>query len=176
MFFTQSEQYESIVRGQHGRPDHYPEPEDTGSLMFFIQRNKNTNTVIYEANVKSDGLLDLNDPIRISWISFEENEKQYTKELNYIQEKLAYGCRTEVISGDLIRFRFVAYDKIEFFMARRENGKFKVYLAHEKSRIELKMIYIYAEDLGVFPLVKFAEFFGTDTATGDRFYKKLILE
>jgi len=36
------------------------------------------------------------------------------------------------------------------------------------------MIYIYAEDLGVFPLVKFAEFFGKNAVTGDKYYKKLI--
>jgi len=165
-----------MVRGQNGRPDHYPQPEDTGSLMFFIQRNKNTNTVIYESNIKSDGLLDLNDPIKISWINFEGDERNNNKQLNYIQEKLAYGCRTEIISGDLIRFRFVAYDKMEFFMARKDQGRYRTYLSNEKSRIELRMIYIYAEDLGVFPLVKFAEFFGTDTTTGDSFYKKLMFE
>ena len=173
MYFTQSEQYESLVKGQNGRPDHYPVPEDTPELLFYIQRSKNTNTVIYESNINSDGLLDLNEPIKISWISFENPDQTNKKELNYIQEKLAYGYKFEVISPELIRVRFVAYDNIEIFMAR-VGKRFRVFMSSGTDRTQIDMIYIYAEDLGVFPLVKFAEFFGKNAVTGDKYYKKLI--
>lgn len=54
MFYTQSEQYDVIVSGHSGRPLDYPVLSDYPELLFYIQRNQNINTVIYELNMMQE--------------------------------------------------------------------------------------------------------------------------
>ncbi|MBK8516954.1 MAG: DUF4833 domain-containing protein [Saprospiraceae bacterium] len=175
MFFTQSEQYDSLVHGQEGRPADYPVIEPYPELLFFIQRNQNINTVIYELNHLPGEILNLNDPIKISWMYFDENRNTTVKELNYIQKKLAYGYHHRVISNELIEFRFVSYDQMTFYLAKENKKHFRVFSRFGSKTVEISFIYIYAEDLGVFPQVKFVEFFGKDSSTQLPFYEKLCL-
>ncbi len=93
-----------------------------------------------------------------------------------MQKKLAFGYHFKVISNELIEFRFVSYDLMVFYLAKDKTGRFRVYTSLEDQNIELEIIYIYAEDLGVFPQVKFAEFYGLSTLCKEKFYKKLILQ
>ncbi len=175
MFFTQSEQYSSIVYGQEGRPSDYPVIDTYPELLFYIQRNQNINTVIYELNLLPGGILNLNDPINISWVYFSETGEKTIQEINYIQKKLAYGYNFRAISHDLIEFKFVSYDQMTFYLAKDHQNRFRVFTRFESENIEVSFIYIYAEDLGVFPQVKFAEFYGKNSVTHLPFYEKLIL-
>ncbi len=176
MFFTQSEQYNVMVSGQSGRPEQYPVLETYPELLFYIQRNQNINTVVYDVNLMQGGILNLSEPIKISWINFQNDGSQIVNELNYMQKKLAFGYHFKVISNELIEFRFVSYDLMVFYLAKDKTGRFRVYTSLEDQNIELEIIYIYAEDLGVFPQVKFAEFYGLSTLCKEKFYKKLILQ
>src|ERR1700753_4000546 len=67
--------------------DKFPVPADNVSRLFYVQRNPNTNTIIYELNNK-DGHLDTENPIHVYWIKYAD--KGQLEELNYIQRKLAY--------------------------------------------------------------------------------------
>lgn len=174
MFFTQSEQNTSITQGFGGRPDHYPVIEAYPELLFYIQRNQNINTVIYELNLLSGDMLNLNDPIKISWMYFEDGNHQKVQEINFIQKKLAYGYHHQVISNDLISFKFVSYDDMTFYLAKNNVGQYKVITKIKGAYVEIDHIYVYAEDFGVFPQVKFVEFFGSNN--GSPFYHKLTLE
>jgi hypothetical protein len=176
MSFKQSEQMHAVTSGHDGRPTHYPEIEDYPELLFYIQRNMNINAVIYEVNFLSGGMLHLDEPIKISWLHFEDNLNTQPKELNVIQQKLAYGYHHIVIHPELISFRFVSYEQLTFYLAKNEEGRFRVFLKSEEGNIELKNIYIYAEDLGVFPQVKYAELFGKYRSDKKVYYKKLIFE
>lgn len=176
MFFTQTEQYETIVTGQYGRPEEYPDIEAYDHLLFYIQRNQNKNTVVYEANCLYNGLLDLNDPISIKWIKFLENDEEEIQPLNYIQKKLAYGYHFKVISNDLIEFCFVSYSGMKFYLSRNKRGVFQVSTVLDGIMSVIDRIYIYAEDMGIFPQVKFAEFFGRCQVSNEITYKKLFLQ
>ncbi len=176
MFFTQTEQYETLVKGQYGRPDDYPDIDGYEHLLFYIQRNQNQNTVVYEPNFKLGGLLDLNEPMTINWIKFEDNGDQEIQPLNYIQKKLAYGYNFRVISNDLIEFCFVSYTSMKFYLAKNKKGRYQVSATIEGVLSIIDNIYIYAEDMGIFPQVKFAEFFGRCQSTNKNIYKKLYLQ
>jgi hypothetical protein len=176
MFFTQTEQYETLVIGQYGRPEDYPDIEAYDQLLFYIQRNQNRNTVVYEANCVYNGLLDLNDPISINWIKFMDNGEEEIQPLNYIQKKLAYGYNFKVISNDLIEFCFVSYSEMKFYLSKNKNGGFHVSTTLDGIMSIIERIYIYAEDMGIFPQVKFAEFFGRCATTNKSTYKKLFLQ
>jgi hypothetical protein len=174
MSFSQSEQMHAVTSGLEGRPPHYPHIGDYPELLFYIQRNMNINTVIYEANFLPGGLLNLDEPIRISWLYFDNQLNTEPKELNLIQQKLAYGYHHSVIHPELISFRFVSYERLTFYLARNQAGRFRVFVNAEEEKVELQYIYIYAEDLGVFPQVKYAELFGNCRLDGRAFYQKIM--
>lgn len=176
MDFVNTESQNLIIEGQLGKPSHYPLIEDYDSLLFYIQRNQNLNCVIYEVNLLPGNLLNLSQPISIYWLKYENNGDTERQELNFLQKKLAYGYTHNVVSNELIEFRFVSYDQMAFYLGKNKCGKFKVFTNIAEKTVEIHSIYIYSEDYGVFPQVKFAEFFGKNIDTGDIFYKKLNLE
>jgi len=176
MIFGKTERLETDIPDYEGRPNHYPIIADYPNLLFYIQRNQNFNSVIYELNFLSGGILDLHQPIKINWLQFGTDGKTETKELNYIQKKLAYGYHHKVISSDLLEFRFFSYDQMKFYLGKNKEGRFRVFSILDNINVEIAYMYVYSEDLGVFPQVKFVEFFGKKSCSGDIFYKKLSLE
>lgn len=159
-----------------GRPIDYPVIDDYDQLLFYIQRNQNYNTVIYEVNLQYSELLNLSQPISIHWLNIDEEGYQDKRELNYIQKKLAFGYTFEVINHDLIEFRFISYDNMKFYLGKNSLGRFRVFSEMNNLMIEIESLFIYAEDFGVFPQVKFVDFYGKNSFTGDKFYKRLNLE
>ncbi len=165
-----------IIDGLQGRPAHYPIVDDYDNLLFYIQRNQNLSTVVYEVNLQYADLLNISQPILMHWLQFDQFGMTEKKELNYIQKKMAYGYTFNIISGDLLEFRFVSYDKMKFYLGKDSNGRFKVFSKMDGHMIEINSMFVYSEDYGVFPQVKFVEFYGKNTDSGDTFYKKLNLE
>lgn len=165
-----------IIDGLQGRPAHYPIVDDYDNLLFYIQRNQNLSTVVYEVNLQYADLLNISQPILMHWLQFDQFGMTEKKELNYIQKKMAYGYTFNIISSDLLEFRFVSYDKMKFYLGKDSNGRFKVFSKMDGHMIEINSMFVYSEDYGVFPQVKFVEFYGKNTDSGDTFYKKLNLE
>jgi len=175
MISTPQKFIEVLNHDDLGRPDHYPEIEDYDTLLFYIQRNQNLNAVIYEVNYDQAGLVNLSEPIKIHWLKYETDRQVVQQDLNFIQKKLAYGYLHEVISHELLAFRFVSYDNMKFYIAKNKADRFRVFFTWQGQNIELISIYIHAEDMGVFPQVKFAEFFGKSTNDDTPFFKRLKL-
>jgi Domain of unknown function (DUF4833) len=175
MISTPNRFLEVLHLDDSGRPTHYPEIDNYDSLLFYIQRNQNLNAVIYEVNHDHAGLINLNQPINIHWLKYDADQQVVQQELNYMQKKLAYGYHHEVISNELLVFRFVSYDKMKFYIAKNNVGRYRVFFSWQGQNVELISIYIHAEDMGVFPQVKFAEFFGKSSVDNSPFYKRLKL-
>lgn len=154
------------------RPDNYPIPE-VDNLLFFIQRNYNFDTIVYQTNFDPSGLININEPIAAYWIKYGGGGIK--KDLNYLQKKLAYGYTFEQIATDLFEFEFVSYPK-RFFLAKQECGQFKVTTDIAGTKSFITHAYIYAEENGIFPDVKFIELYGTDMKNGEKVYEKLIIE
>lgn len=153
-----------------GLPTDYPVPKKEG-LLFYIQRNQNINTVVYEVNINHTNDWNLEDPMKVYWIKY--NELQEEQELNYIQNKLAYGYKSRVISPELVEFNFVSYDK-QFFIHKDKDFSFRVLTQLGNKRAVLTNMYVYAEEFGVFPEVKFVELFGVCVETQLPCYEKII--
>jgi hypothetical protein len=139
-----------------GLPLNYPVPL-CENLLFFIQRNTNKNTIVYELNLNSSGQLVFDLPLNIYWLEFSQGNEIKTC-LNYIQNSLAYGYNSKVITNDLIEFQFVCHPKK--FYIRKRNNDYEVVTEMGGGMHVLKNIYVYAEEFGIFPTVKFIEFYG----------------
>lgn len=164
-----------VIKDYSGRPDYYPEPEPNDLMLFYIQRNNTFNSVIFEVNLAHSGLINLNDPMRIFWMCYNENGKIDTVPINAIQRNLAYGYDFEVIQNDLIRFHFKVYPDFVFFISKIE-GRFRVTTKINGDRVVLSSLYVHTEDLGVFPQVIFIEFFGKSIADHSERYFKLTIQ
>lgn len=143
----------------------FPTPAVTTKL-FYVQRDPNTNTIIYDLNTDAKGQLDPENPIHVYWIKY--NEKGQKEELNYIQRKFAYGIVSKPLDNGKFDIRFVSYKKYPLSLMRSTaDNKYHVYATIDKKQAILNRIFIRIEG-GTFwiPNVLYVEVKGTDPATG----------
>ncbi|RZA00760.1 MAG: DUF4833 domain-containing protein, partial [Sphingobacteriaceae bacterium] len=145
--------------------DEYPALADNISRLFYVQRNPNSNTIIYELNVGKDGQLDKDEPVHVYWIRYAE--KGQKEELNYIQRKFAYGVTAKASGRDKYDIRFVSYKKFPLTLMKGEDGKYHIFATVNQKEMALSRIFIKIEG-GTFwlPNVKYVEMKGTDPSTG----------
>ncbi len=156
----------------NSRPENYPIP-DVEDMLFFIQRNYNTDTIIYQLNFDRNGLINLNEPIKVFWLKYGGGG--VFVDLNYMQKKLAYGYSFDVITNELISFEFVSYPK-RFFLAKQNDGTYRVCTQINDQKSFFTHAYIYAEENGIFPDVKFIELYGNSLDGMNKVYEKLVIE
>jgi hypothetical protein len=166
--------YQSFVNREFeplGLPKDYPVPAGD-NVAFYIQRSVDVDAVVYEFNFNAHNQLILDSPLTIHWAKFD-NGVQVSSNLNQIQNRLAYGYTSKVISHDLIQFEFVCHPK-KFFIRRILFDQYEVITTFGDDEYHsLTNLYVYAEDFGVFPDVKFVEFFGKSNRDKGYVYFKM---
>ncbi len=160
--------------GSQGLPEHYPQPPDSDKLLFYIQRNHNMNTVVYEVNELQHGGINKTYPMHAYWLKY--NTGGEIQELNFYQSKLAYGYESEMINQDSFEFNFVSYKELKFYIAKDSTEKFNAYCNINGHMSVLKNIYVYAVELGVFPTVKFIELYGIHAQSGIPAYQRINID
>lgn len=154
------------------KPMIFPTPA-VANKLFYVQRDPNTNTIIYDLNLDTKGQPDADNPVHVYWIKY--NEKGQKEELNYIQRKFAYGIVSKPLDNGKFDIRFVSYKKYPLeLMKSATDNKYHIYATVAKKQIILNRIFIKIEG-GSFwiPNVVYVEVKGIDPATGkeivDRF-------
>ncbi|MEO6686847.1 MAG: DUF4833 domain-containing protein [Dyadobacter sp.] len=144
--------------------DTFPVPK-LPNLLFYIQRDPNTNTICYELNINDQGQLDEENPVHPFWIRYPEGGGR--KELNYLQKKFAYGIIVKKAGKDYFQLKSVAYSKTPLYLKKGTNNKYQVYMAINQKQCVLTKIFVRIEG-GTFwvPNVRYIEVTGTDPATG----------
>lgn len=150
----------------------YPALPNNVGHLFYVQRDPNTNTIVYELNVGKDGQIDDEQPIHPYWIRYNENGQR--EELSYIQRKFAYGLSQKALGNGKYDIRFVSYKKYPLTLMKSADGKYHIYATIAQKQAILNRIFVKIEG-GSFwlPNVVYVEIKGTDPATGqeivDRF-------
>jgi len=176
MYNVDKGKHQNISRDITGRPEDYPFPEVYDDRLFFIQRNQNKSTVIYEINKCLGGMVNLEEPLLVYWVAFDESNNEINRqEINFIQKKLAYGYNFEVITNELIKIQLVSYDAFVMYLTE-VNGQHKILTKIENEQCILQYIYVHADETGIFPQVKFAEIFCKSLATKRNVYHKIIFD
>ncbi len=151
---------------------HYTTPVLTNSTLFYLQRDPNANTVMYDLNTLSDGSLNPENPLHVYWLKY--NERGQNEELNYIQRKFAYGITATPKAGNGYDIRFVSYKKFPMTLMKHTDGKYHIFALIANKQIILKNLFVRVEG-GSFwiPNILYVEVKGTDPVTGkevtDRF-------
>jgi phosphatidylglycerophosphate synthase len=145
---------------------HFPVPRDIANQLFYLQRDPNANTVIYQLNVDPAGRLDPKDPVHAFWIRYEEGGTR--KELSFIQRHFAYGLKARRMAAGAYELRFVSYTKFPLYLVKPEGqDQFQVYATINRRKAVLRRIYLRIEGGNFWtPNVKYVELRGTDADTG----------
>ena len=145
--------------------DTLPVPKNIKNLLFYVQRDPNINTVIYELNLSPDGKVNEKEPVKIYWIRYAEKGEQ--KELNYFQRKLAYGLDVKRLSANNFELRFVCYPKLALYLTKDPAGKYRVYTDINQRKATLSRAFVRIKG-GTFwvPNVVHVDLFGKEATTG----------
>ncbi|ACU04357.1 DUF4833 domain-containing protein [Pedobacter heparinus] len=157
--------YGQATDNSNPSPLKFPTPQGINNQLFYLQRDPNTNTIICELNIESDGDLNKKEPIKVYWIRY--GEKGEKEDLSYIQRKFAYGIQTKDIGNEQYELKFVSYKKFPMYLIKStEDKKYHVYVTVNKKKIQLERIFLRIEG-GSFwlPNVKYVELKGINTAT-----------
>jgi hypothetical protein len=151
----------------------FPVPAGIPNMLFYLQRDPDANTVVYQLNLTEQGALNEAEPVKAFWIRYEEKGQQ--KELNYIHRKFAYGLHFKRLGPERHEFRFVSHDTIRFELTKGKDGNFKVNCSIFDKSAYLKKMYVRIEG-GSFwaPNVRYVDFTGIDEATGKEITRRYI--
>lgn len=141
--------------------------------LFYIERSKNKNRVYYDANFNTNGAINPEKPIDVYWLNLEEN---YGKrgELSYIQEKMAYGYKSEKITDRCYQIKLKAFDKRIISLLIDNKGKAKTQMKIDGKTANLNHLFIKATDKGIRTSVEYIELYGTDIYSKTEVYEKII--
>lgn len=155
-------------------PKDYPTPPKTKELMFYIQRNLNSNTIVYEAQFDVNGDLDSEEPILVSWIRYDEEGQRM--ELRNVEKWYAYGLKSKKLKekDGVYEIGLVAYKDRMLQLVQTAPYKAQVTMRVEDQNCQLDHIYIQADNSGVWPSVEYVELFGTDWNSGHQKYEKIL--
>jgi phosphatidylglycerophosphate synthase len=153
----------------------FPVPVGIANQLFYLQRDPNTNTVIYQLNMNRAGQLDEEEPVKVFWIRY--TEQGVHKDLNFIQRKFAYGLTAKKVATDKYNLKFAAYDKVPFYLMKWSgDNAFHVFTVVANKQIVLNRVYLRIEG-GTFwvPNVKYIEFKGWNAATRQPVVERLAV-
>jgi hypothetical protein len=160
-----------IVSSQN---ENYPIPPKTDTLLFYIQRNHNANTIIYDANYDSQGLLNSDEPMIVYWRRYDEQGQKM--ELRTIEKWYAYGLSWEKSeSENEFIIKLVADKSKKLWLRQLSRYKSALITIINNKLSELEHIYIFADNSGAWPRVKYLEFYGYDLSTNKKTYEKIMV-
>lgn len=149
-----------------------PTPK-TDNLLFFLQRDPDRNTVIYELNYNEDGTLNTEVPVKGSWIRYEE--KGSFKALNGIEERYAYGVKSKALGNDQFEIRLVSYKKLPLYLMKLAGDhKYGIYIKDGEDAMLLKRVFVRVDKGSFwFPKVRYIDMITVHSETGQEILKRI---
>lgn len=152
--------FATYTKAQEG----FPVPGPNANRLFYLQRTSNTNTIVYELNVK-EGKLNTSNPVHVYWIRYAEQGQ--TAELSWIQRAFAYGVKVKKLSDSSFRVRLVSYAGYSMYLLKAADGKYKLFASINGKMMILNHIFVKIIGGSTFsPDIEYFEVSGFDPATG----------
>lgn len=146
------------------RPIDFPTPPKTSKSLFFIQRNKNKNTIAYDAKIVN-GKFDASQPIDAYWLRYGSTGER--KELTWAQNAFAYGYSSKKDgTGNGFHITLTACDKRKIHLHTDAKGQPIATMTINGKQCRLNYIWVYADDQSSWPTVYHVDLNGTDLASG----------
>ena len=136
-------------------PDDYPRPPKTAQSLFFIQRNLNTNTIVYDVDLDKE-YINSNHPIDAYWLRYGEDGRR--KNLSWLESILAYGYSSKKLENGY-RIKLKAYND-RYIQLEEIDGRWKAIITINNTACYLQNVYVYADESGILPDVKYVDIYG----------------
>lgn len=152
-----------------------PTPKDTDNLLFYLQRSKNTNTVMYEAKLDQTGKLVRDTPVSAYWLDYELGDN-VRNDLSYFERTAVYGVDTEELKDGKGSYtmRLKAFKDRAVTVARNRLGRYEGLMTINGRKAILKRIYIEAKEGLLSPTVIHVDLFGIDSVTGESVFERIV--
>jgi len=140
-----------------------PVPKGINNMLFYLQRDPDANTVVYQLNIKN-GELNADDPVNAFWVKYAD--KGQVKQLSALQRRLAYGLRAKALGNGRHELRFVSYPKLPLYLVK-EGSDYNVLTKVDQRNLILNHIFVRVKEGTLnFPKVEYVELIGTDAESG----------
>jgi hypothetical protein len=142
------------------------------NLLYSLRRNLDKKVVCYQLNLGTDGELNRDEPIRVFW---REPDGKLSN-LNYLQNKLAYGVR--VIDRGQVCFQIasVAFPERPMSLKRGVGNKYGIYVSIHQKECLLTSIFINIGGVSkLSPQVRYIELHGVEPVTGKSVTERIVL-
>jgi hypothetical protein len=151
-------------------PPEYPIPPTSDTLLFFLQRSNNSNTVVYEANLEKDGSLDFDRPVNVYWIRYNTTGKR--RKLNTAERVFAYGVVTERMGDNDYLVHLVSHEDRKARVNLDGNGKPRAIMKISGQRAILRAAFVKVKGGGSTPTVVHVDVFGVNLETGQPLHER----
>lgn len=150
----------------------FPEPAPSPNQLFYLQRSKDINTVVYEANLSAGKKLNPNKPVQVYWIRYAEQGQR--EDLTSVQWQMAYGYTHRPLASDAYEISLNSFKQrpMQIITLR---GKPMAMLTINGQRAYLQKVFVQLDPKSrLMPRVQYIEMFGTDTDKGQPVYERII--
>jgi len=153
--------------------DNYPTPPKKDNSLFYIQRNHNKNTIIYDAKFDESGNLDKDKPVDAYWIRYEEEGQRLN--LRRLERWMVFGvkCKKSPKEGYDYKVNLSASKKISLYLRQTAPFKAEIHMELKGEIFKLEHIYAQLAEGSWMPKPKYAEIYGYSIPNGDSVYKKI---
>jgi len=166
-----------LAQSKNPSPLSFPTPKNIDNMLFYIQRDPNTNTAIYAINYQENGKIDKTNPIKAYWIRYAEKGEK--KDFSYMQRKFAYGIESKTSNNpEEFELQFVSYKKLPLTLKKIDSDqKYHVFANVNQKKIQVEKIFVRIEG-GSFwlPNVKYAEVTGIDVSLNKVITERMLLK
>ena len=157
----------------NGRPDDFPIPPKSETFLFFIQRNRNKNTIVYDARLNTDGNFDRSEPIDVYWRRY--NSSNGTRdELKWIEQKFAYGYDSDPDGNGGFWIELTAYDGRQIHLIKDHDGKPTCTIKINGKDCKLDFLWVFTDESGAWPTVIHVDIHGHGLATGKKQVERIV--
>lgn len=147
----------------------YPTPPSNKNMLFYLQRNINENTIVYELNYNGDSSINGYEPIKVYWIQY--SEKGQRQPLSAMQKKYSYGITSSLVDKEKSSFKInlIGYPTKDIYVLKSGNGSYGAYISVNSKTIRIERIF-FKIDGGSFisPNVVYIEISGKDIKTNQQ--------
>jgi hypothetical protein len=164
-----------LAQSKNPSPLNFPTPKNIDNMLFYIQRDPNTNTAIYAINYLENGKINKSNPIKAYWIRYAEKGEK--KDFTYIQRKFGYGIESKTLNNEEFELQFVSYKKLPLTLKKIDSDhKYHAFVNVNQKKIQVEKIFVRIEG-GSFwlPNVKYAEVTGIDASSNKTITERMLL-
>ena len=155
----------------NGRPDDFPIPHKNENFLFFIQRNKNENTIVYDAKLEHDGSFDSSAPIDAYWRRRNSGKRD---ELKWLERNFAYGYSSKPDGNGGFWIELTAYDGRKIHLKKNAKGRPTATIKINGKDCKLDFLWVYADESGSWPKVIHVDIHGRELATGKAQVERIL--